>query len=99
MQIEKIEFDNVHYNPEREAFETLVKVHDKDRQYSYPAHIHAPLNAEFGFVARGLAQVARRAHRAKASGMRLAHATPIAVAPVSAQQKTLLDRLLGKMAA
>ena len=99
MQIEKIEFDNVHYNPEREAFEALVRVHDGDRQFSYPAHVHAPLNAEFGFVARGLAQVARRAHRAKAPGMRLSHATPVATRAVSEQQRSLLDRLLGKMAA
>ena len=99
MQIEQIEFENVRYNPEREAFETLVKIHDGGRHYSYPAHVCAPLNAEFAFVARGLAQAARKAHKRANPELRMQHGTPTGISPITPGQKSLLDRLLGKVAA
>lgn len=101
MKIEKIQFDNVRYNPEIGAFETLVKIHDQGQTFSYPAHVVAPLHAEFGIIARGLAQAGQNAHKRKdASGtVRLHHATPVKSAVASASQKSLLSRLLGNAAA
>ncbi|MEB8389292.1 hypothetical protein OO012_18865 [Rhodobacteraceae bacterium KMM 6894] len=99
MQIEQIKFDNVRYNPERAAFETLVEVRDGELQFSYPAHVCAPLNAEFAFVARGLAQAARTAHRRAEPELRMQHGTPTGITPPTPRQKTLLDRLLAKVAA
>lgn len=97
MQIEKIQFDNVRYNPERCAFETLVRVHGSGRSFSYPVHVAAPLHAEFGIVARGLSQAARNAHRAASRGMRMEHD----VAPLqdTTPETPLLDRLMGQSAA
>jgi hypothetical protein len=99
MQIEQIEFENVRYNPEREAFETLVKVYDGGLQFSYPAHFCAPLHAEFEFVTRGLVQAARAAHNRANPELRMQHATPTGISPITPPQTTLLDRLLGKVAA
>ena len=99
MQIEQIEFDNVRYNPERGAFETLVKLHDGEQHFSYPAHVYAPLNAEFAFVVRGLEQAARKAHKRTNPELRMQHAVATGIAPITPRQKSLLDRLLGKVAA
>lgn len=99
MQIEQIEFENVRYNPEREAFETSVKIHDSGQHFSYPAHVYAPLNAEFAFVVRGLAQAARKAHTGADPALRMQHGTPTGISPITPRQKTLLNRLLGKVAA
>jgi hypothetical protein len=103
MKIEKIRFDNVRYNPEFGAFETLVKIHDHGQIYSYPAQVTAPLHAEYGLIARSLAQSASRAHKSErkaAKGMtRLHHAAPLKSAGSDASQKSLLSRLLGNAAA
>lgn len=98
MKIEQIQFDNVRYNPEHGAFETLVKIHEDGEAFSYPAQVAAPLHAEYGLVARGLAQSARKAHRA-AKGTRLHHAAPVRTAAVDDSQKSLLIRVLGGAAA
>lgn len=99
MKIEKIQFDNVHYNPERGAFESLVKIYDDGQSFSYPAEVAAPLHAEYGLIVRGLAQAARKAHRAGRGGIRLHHAAPIKAALAEASRKSMLSRLLGNAAA
>jgi hypothetical protein len=91
MKIEKIQFDNVRYNPERGAFETLVKIHDGGQIFSYPAHVVAPLYAEYGLIARGLAQTAGKAHKTARCGTRLHHAPRL--------KASLLNRLPGNAAA
>ncbi len=103
MKIEKIRFDNVRYNPEFGAFETLVKIHDRGQTYSYPAQVTAPLHAEVGLIVRSLAQMASKAHKSghkAAKGItRLHHAAPTKSAIADASQKSLLSRLLGHAAA
>lgn len=99
MKIDKIQFDNVRYNPEFGAFETLVKIHDHGQTFSYPASVAAPLHAEYGIIARGLAQAARSAHKGAAGRTRLHHAAPLKAAIADASQKSLLSRLLGNAAA
>ncbi len=100
MYIEKIEFDNVRYNPELSAFETLVKVNDGGQAYSYPVHVAAPLHAEYGILARSLAQAGRKAHASANPGIRLAHAADSAeTTPQGPPPVSMLDRLLGRHAA
>ncbi|MEX1234301.1 MAG: hypothetical protein WEB56_04860 [Roseovarius sp.] len=99
MKIEKIQFDNVRYNPEIGAFETLVKIHDHGQTYSYPAQVAAPLHAEYGIIARGLAQAASKAHKGASGKARLHHAEPPKAAMADASHKSLLSRLLGNAAA
>ena len=99
MKIEKIQFDNVRYNPECEAFETLVKIHDGGHTYSYPARVAAPLHAEYGLIVRNLAQAGRKAHKSAKGGTRLAHAARAKAAVADASQISLLSRLLGGAAA
>lgn len=101
MQIEKIQFDKVRYNPERGAFETLVVLHDDGKTYSYPVQLSAPLNAEYAFVARGLAEAARRAHLSGTSGLRARRKTErrVAVPSGPGHVTTLMERLLGHVAA
>ncbi len=99
MKIEKVQFDSVRYNPEISAFETLVKIHDHGQTFSYPAQVTAPLHAEYGIIARGLAQAARNAHKNASGKTRLHHATPLKSVVADASQKNLLTRLLGNAAA
>ena len=103
MKIEKIRFENVRYNPEFGAFETLVKIHDRGQTYSYPAQVAAPLHAEYGLIARSLAQVASRAHKSGCKSARgttrLHHAAQLGAGLPGASQKSLLSRLLGNAAA
>lgn len=99
MQIEQIEIDTVRYNPEREAFETLVRIHDGDQSFSYPAHVYAPLNAEFSFVTRALTQFARSAHKRAKPVLRMQHGVSDDTCGITPRQKSLLDRLLGEIAA
>lgn len=75
MQIEKIEFDQIRYNPEHGAFEALVKIHDAGETFTYPARLCAPIHAEFDRIARGLVQTAAQAHTAPEPGLRL-HRAP-----------------------
>ncbi len=99
MKIEKIQFDDVRYNPGCEAFETLVKIHDGGRTYSYPARVAAPLHAEYGLIVRNLAQAGRQAHDSAKGGTRLVHAVRAKAAGADASQTSLLSRLLGCAAA
>ncbi|RKF13513.1 hypothetical protein D6850_14545 [Roseovarius spongiae] len=100
MYIEKIQFDNVRYNPETSAFETLVKISDGGQSYAYPVHVTASLYAEFGIIARGLAQKARALHRAHDPGLRLTRrADPAGTAPRRTARGSIIDRLMGRHAA
>lgn len=98
MKTERIQFDDVRYNPERGAFETLVRLHDDGRIYTYPCHVSAPLHAEFGVIARGLDEAARRAHKGRNPGLRSVRAQN-RPAPTPVRPLSLLDRLLGNVAA
>jgi hypothetical protein len=71
MTIDKLRFDQIRYNPERGAFEALVHVHDDGDLFVYPAHVIAPLHADFSLIAQGLAQRAASRHRTARPGMRL----------------------------
>ncbi|MFN3210317.1 MAG: hypothetical protein ACE369_15180 [Roseovarius sp.] len=70
MQIEKLEFDAIRYNPELEAFEAAVRIHDSGHIFRYPVHLRAPLNAEYALIARGLTQKASLRHTQKHHDMR-----------------------------
>lgn len=99
MKIEKIQFDDVRYNPEIGAFETLVKIHDQGQTFSYPASVAAPLHAEYGLIVRGLSQAARKAHKGASGRTRLHHAGPTKAIVADASQQSLLSRMLGNAAA
>jgi len=99
MKIEKIQFENVRYNPEIGAFETLVRLHDQGQTFSYPASVAAPLHAEYGIIVRGLAQAARKSHKNASGKTRLHHAPSMKAVLAEASQKSLLSRLLGNVAA
>ncbi len=99
MKIDKIQFENVRYNPEFGAFESLVKIHDQGETFSYPAQVAAPLHAEYAIIVRGLMQAARNTHKKSTGNTRLHHAAPLKVAAVDASQQSLLTRLLGNAAA
>jgi len=70
MKTEKLHLSDVRYNPEREAFEALVRIHDAGETFSYPCEVKAPLHAEFSLIARGLAKKAQHMHGAPASVLR-----------------------------
>lgn len=75
MRTEKLQLSDVRYNPERSAFEAIVRIHDRGDSFEYPTHVTAPLQAEFGLVARGLVEKAHRAHRSGTPSLRLRKAT------------------------
>lgn len=75
MRTDKLQLSDVRYNPERSAFEAVVRIHDNGDSYEYPTHVVAPLQAEFGLIARGLVEKAHRAHRSKAPALRMRMAT------------------------
>lgn len=70
MQIEKIEFEQVRYNPETGAFETLIKVYEQGLTYTYPTSVTETLYADFDVIARRLTEAAAKAHRAKVPALR-----------------------------
>ena len=70
MHTEKLHLDDIRYNPELGAFEALIRIHDAGTIYSYPVYAAAPLHAEFGFIARSLAEKAQRKHRSTEPGLR-----------------------------
>lgn len=98
MKTARIQFDDIRYNPERGAFETLVRLYDDGQTYSYPCHVSAPLHAEFPMIARGLDEAARRAHRARNPGLRSLQVRDRS-APPPHRPPSLLDRLLRNAAA
>lgn len=82
MRVEKLQFDDVRYNPELGAFEAVVHIDDHGHRYAYPARMMAPLTAGFAHVARGLTASALAAHRhAALREMRLRRAPVPAAAP------------------
>jgi len=102
MQIEKLKFDDVRYNPEFGAFEANVQVDEKGKRFFYPVSIRAPLNADFSVIARGLARKAAKAHRTPTGGLRLIRAEgPATVSrPAPHLRKTpLMHRMLNALAA
>lgn len=77
MQVEKLALQDIRYNPELGAFEAAVQIRENGESFSYPAHLMAPLHADFELVARGLTQKALSAHRHNDTGLRMRNtATP-----------------------
>ena len=76
MRTDKLQLSDIRYNPERGGFEARVRVHDRGETFEYPTHVVAPLQAEFGLIARGLVEKAHRAHRSASPALRMrkAHA-------------------------
>lgn len=70
MHIEKLEFDAIRYNPELEAFEAAVRIHESGHVFRYPVHLKAPLNADYALIARGLTEKARTRHTQKSHDLR-----------------------------
>ncbi len=103
MQTDKIQFSDLRYNPERSAFEAIVRIHDRGISYEYPAHVCAPLEAEFDQIAHGLVENAQRAHRSGRAGLRMRKAAaPAQMVHRSAPQRQevpLMMRMLRAMAA
>ena len=83
MRIESLNIQNVRFNPEEGAFEALVGLTESGQSYSYPVQVKAPLNAEYGFVTKRLANRAKAMHRhAPVRRMRLRRASvPAEVSP------------------
>lgn len=75
MKTEKLQLERIRYNPECEAFEALVRIHDAGVTLSYPVHIFAPLHADFAVVARGLTRKAKVLHQSRDCDLRLRQAT------------------------
>ncbi len=71
MYIESLKFDDVHYNPEQDAFEALVHIRDANGEFTYPVQFCAPLTSEFLHISKGIRQKALFAHRHAAPGLRL----------------------------
>lgn len=71
MRTEKLQLSNIRYNPEAEAFEALVRIHDQGEVYAYPAQLRAPLQTDFARVARALTEKAKSAHSAPRTALRL----------------------------
>lgn len=74
MRTEKLQLSDIRYNPEHSAFEAIVRIHDRGESYEYPTHVLAPLQAEFGLIARGLVEKAHRSHSSTAPSLRLRRA-------------------------
>ncbi len=71
MHIQKIQFDDVRYNPAISAFEASVRIREDGVEITYPVHVCAPLTAEFVIIARRLAEKARKRHNDKADGLHM----------------------------
>lgn len=71
MQTRKLTVDEISYNPERGAFEAQVQIRQDDDLFSHPAHVCAPLHADYAHVMRGLLADAEATHLGKQSGLRL----------------------------
>ncbi|WP_306113005.1 MULTISPECIES: hypothetical protein [unclassified Roseovarius] len=103
MRTDKLQLSDVRYNPERSAFEAIIRVHDRGETYEYPTHLVAPLQAEFALIARGLVEKAHRAHKSASPALRMRKA----VAPVQTvnrpapqlRETPLMMRMLRALAA
>ncbi len=74
MRTDKLQLSDVRYNPERSAFEALIRIHDGNETYEYPTHVVAPLQAEFPLISRGLVSQAHRAHKSATPPLRMRRA-------------------------
>ena len=103
MHTDKLQVSDVRYNPERSAFEAIVRVHDSGETYEYPTHVVAPLQAEFPLISRGLVAKAHRNHRSQSPQLRMRTAArPVQTANRAAptQRETpLMMRMLRALAA
>lgn len=101
MTMDEITFETMRYNPAEEGFETLARLHDNGRSFSYPVRITAPLNAEISLVIRALGQAARAAHLSGQGGLRMVDngAGSPETAPMRHRQKSLLGRIIEQIAA
>ena len=88
MHTDKLQVSDVRYNPERSAFEAIVRLHDNGETYEYPSHVVAPLQAEFPLISRGLVAKAHRAHRSSRPALRMRRAT----APVQTANRSVPNR-------
>ena len=103
MRTDKLQLSDIRYNPERSAFEAIIRIHDRNETYEYPTHVVAPLQAEFPLISRGLVAQAHRAHQAARPALRMRRA----VAPVQTvnrpapqhRETPLMMRMLRALAA
>ncbi|WP_371226087.1 hypothetical protein [Roseovarius sp. 2305UL8-3] len=73
MNIQKLKFADIRYNPEISAFETRVTIHENGVAYVYPVHLCAALTAEFPVIARGLTEKAHKMHGKRQNSLYLHH--------------------------
>ena len=103
MRTDKLQLSDVRYNPERSAFEAIIRIHDGSETYEYPTHVAAPLEAEFPLISRGLVAQAHRAHRTATPALRMRRAlAPVQTANRPAPQlreTPLMMRMLRALAA
>lgn len=103
MRTDKLQLSDVRYNPERSAFEAIIRIHDENETYEYPAHVVAPVQAEFPLISRGLVAQAHRAHKSAAPALRMRRAqAPVQTAnrPAPKRAETpLMVRMLRALAA
>ncbi len=99
MQHQKLQLENIRYNPEQSAYEARARVYDNGDVFDYPVHVCAPLNAEFSHVTRSLSQKARDAHSAPQGTLRLRRARTIRVKPRPATRTTVADRFIQQIRA
>ena len=103
MRTEKLQLSDIRYNPEHSAFEAIVRIEDHGNSYEYPTHVVAPLQAEFGLIARGLVKNAHRSHQSAAPSLRMRKAvTPVQTVNRPAPQlheTPLMMRVLRALAA
>lgn len=76
MQTDTLKCETIRYNPEAEAFETVVELREAGGVYAYPVHLPGPLTAEFAWVTSGLLARARAIHRTGRAGLRMRRGTP-----------------------
>ena len=103
MRTEKLQLSDIRYNPEAEAFEALVKIHDHGQVFAYPAQLRAPLSADFARIAEGLSERARQSHRAPELSLRLRRHQPRQATPPRSpsrlEQLPFMQMVLRKLAA
>ena len=63
MEVEKIAFEAVRYNPEIEGFEASVRIREGMLSFIYPVVVKASLNADFDRIARSLKVKAMALHK------------------------------------
>ncbi|GAA6189729.1 hypothetical protein [Litorivita sp. NS0012-18] len=64
MHTEKLQLNDVRYNPALSAFEANVTLYERGEAYIYPCQMAAPMDAPFRALADGLCERALRQHKA-----------------------------------